>query len=189
MGHPNRKAMALIVLVLTLFLVVAYAVRPKCRYAFGGRWVSYDADSPGDVFFAFTETPIDLLGKRQAVINFQYLVDDYRDPTYAAVAAALGLEPFSGAKFRTPRNAEVVATGKETFEYQSISYGVNEAGDTVYLSVTGGEGRWIDQDTREVVPWVRFYNDANNDGIPDGDPFVSLPPYLHLVFVRMPWLS
>ena len=171
----------LAVVILAVALVSSTgAAKPKCKYAFGGSWLFLE--EPGE-FNVLTEAPLDIVGKREASVRMQPLGPD--DPTY-------GYFPTVVAKSR--RVGRLVATGKDTFEYNSLAYGLDEDNLVVYIMITGGSFEWVDCDTRVGELWASFYlasQDADGDGLPDEgeEPiacFGGLGPY---TFRRVPWYT
>ncbi len=150
----TKRKTAATLLAATAILLLAYGVgawSPKCKYAFGGMW-TYTSDV--DVVVV-TESPVDIVGKRESVGTGTVLNDD---PTlYGCASWSLC-------------HMESVSTGKYTFETRAILYGMSADNQIVLMIPFGGTGTWIDQDHRELDFWSTIYtsaDDQDGDGWPD----------------------
>lgn len=153
MKTAKRKSIAtLLVISVTALLVIGVgAWRPKCKYAFGGVW-TYTSDV--DVVI-ITESPVDIIGKREAVGTGTVVNDD---PT------------LYGCTSWTLCHMRAVSTGKYTFETRAILYGMNSTNHIVLMIPFGGTQTWIDKDHREMSFWSTIYTpdqDEDGDGWPD----------------------
>ena len=179
-GMTGRKGLGMLALVLaSAVLLGASGYRPKCRYAFGGAWVGTSPENPG-VFFYARESPDDIVGNREATLEIR---DQNFDVTFGG--AFPQVVDFTDALCR------VQSTGRDTFRYNSLRWGLDANNQVQWIMITGGVGRWIDADHRrwdEMKGYLFLpFQDADSDGMPDDGQEPVMSAVYTVEMERMPF--
>jgi hypothetical protein len=154
------------------------AWRPKCKYAFGGIWLM-TTPAHEHAWFVIVESPLDITGKRSAVTSWLQTGDPPSgfDPELADWIGG----------------TQIVATGKYTYRESQAMYAINGMTHTKYIFLMESEGRWIDENTREMTCYNSMYlksQDADGDGLPDpGQNPIYVGSGREYYLTRLPWFD
>ena len=194
MKHRVVLIVSLVLLIglLTVSVVLSagngFEAKSSCRVE--GAWVS-SFTGPWDkpLIMQETLTPLDPEGKKMAY--FMHLVNP--DATFG-----FPFPPFSKTDYLSDLVGEAVKTGRNSYDFSLIGYGVKEEekdrGDITFIQIVTGTVSCVDGEHKTDIVNIAVYmadQDADKDGYPDegAEPFLCTPTGPFAVGKRVPQMA